>query len=107
MTTSEPFKIWCRRRAAEGLRVTLIDLYRLVAETRGLEPHELPLNERASLRDRALPVMWPGYQVPPASERAERDPVEVVGYDATWADSYRTWQARLAAVLGRPAERIE
>jgi hypothetical protein len=35
--------------------VTLIDLYRLVAEPRGLAPHELPLHERTALRDRACP----------------------------------------------------
>jgi len=103
----DPFETWRQRREAEGAKVTLIDLYRLVAEPRGLQPQELPLAERVSLRDRALPVMWPGYEVPPGSERAEHDPVEIVTYDPAWPSRFQTWRARIDAVLGSAAERVE
>ena len=103
----DPFETWRQRREAEGARVTLIDLYRLVAGPRGLQPQKLPLAERASLRDRALPVMWPGYDVPPGSERAEHDRVEIVPYDPAWPSRFQTWRARIDAVLGSAAERIE
>ena len=43
---SSPFEIWRRRRQREGPTVTLIDLYRMVAEPRGLAAQELPLDER-------------------------------------------------------------
>src|SRR5204862_6156912 len=66
----DPFEIWRRRRHRQGPSVTLIDLYRMVAEPRGLAAHELPLAERAALSLRALPLMWPGYQVPAGTERA-------------------------------------
>jgi len=104
---SDAFDVWRQRREAEGASVTLIDLYRLVAEPRGLAPHDLPLDERTALRDRALPVMWPGYQAPPGSERAERDPIEIVSYDSAWPARFQSWRDRLAAALGATAERIE
>ncbi len=103
----DPFDVWRQRREAEGAPVTLIDLYRLVADQRGIAPDELPLDERAGLRDRALPVMWPGYQAPPGSERTERDPIEIVPYDSAWPERFRSWRDRLAAALGAAAERIE
>jgi release factor glutamine methyltransferase len=105
--SSDPFHVWRSRREAEGPPVTLIDLYRLVAEPRGLAPHELPLDERTALRDRALPVMWPGYQAPAGSERAERDPIEIVPYDSAWPARFQSWRDRLATALGAIAERIE
>lgn len=107
MDDADPFQIWRRRRQSEGDTVTVIDLYRLVAQRKGLQPHELPLVERVALRDRALPVMWPGYQVPPGSDRAERDPVEVVPYDPAWPGRFHSWRARLATSLASTAERIE
>ncbi len=102
-----PFETWRQQREGEGSSVTLIDLYRLVARQKGLEPHELPLEMRASLRDRALPVMWPGYEVPPGSDRVERDLVEIVRYDPAWPARFRSWHGRLATSLGPTAERIE
>jgi len=107
MDDADPFQTWCRRREAEGATVTLIDLYFLVAQRKGLQPHELPLEERAALRDRALPVMWPGYHVPRGSDRAERDPVEVVPYDPAWPARFQSWRTRLATLLASTAERIE
>ena len=86
--------------------MTLIDLYRIAAEARGLAAHELPLAERAALRDRALPEMWPGYQVPAGTERAE-DPVEIVAYDPAWPARFQSWRGRLAGALGEAAMRIQ
>lgn len=40
----DPFAVWREMRQREGARVTLIELYALVAEPRGLKPHELPLS---------------------------------------------------------------
>jgi len=102
-----PFDTWRRRREMEGATVTLIDLYRLVAEPRGLAPHKLPLDERAALRDRALPLMWPGYQALARSERAEPDPIEIAPYDPAWPALFLTWRGRLTGALGTTAERIE
>ena len=86
--------------------MTLIDLYRMVAEPRGLAAHELPVAERAALSARALPVMWPGYQVPTGTERAV-EPIEIVAYDPDWPARFQSWRDRLAGVLGDAALRIE
>ena len=98
----EPFGAWCRRRAAEGPSVTLIDLYAAVAAERGLAPDELPLAERNRLRDLALPVMWPGFAFVAGRDRAA-EPVTVVPYDSAWAGRFQSWRQRLADVL--PAAR--
>ena len=86
--------------------MTLIDLYRLVAESRGLLAHELPLAERATLRERALPVMWPGYHEPTGTERPD-EPIEIVTYDPDWPSRFQSWHGRLADVLGETALRIQ
>jgi len=103
---SSPFEIWRRRRQREGPTVTLIDLYRMVAEPRGLAAQELPLDERAALRERALPVMWPGYHVPAGTERPD-EPIEIVAYDPAWPARFQSWRGRLAEVLGDAALRIQ
>jgi len=102
-----PFEIWRRRRQREGPSVTLIDLYRLVAEPRGLSAEQLPLDERRALQDLALPVIWPGYQVPPHTDRFQSDPVEIVLYDPAWPARFQSWRDRLSAALGAAAQRIE
>lgn len=103
---SGQFEIWSERRHREGDGVTLIDLYRMVAEPRGVAAHELPLVERVALRERALPVMWPGYQVPARTERPE-EPIEIVSYDPDWPARFQSWHGRLADVLGETALRIQ
>jgi len=60
--SGDPFALWQEIRQREGPRVTLIQLYALVAEPRGLKPHELPLAERRELAGRATPLMWPGFE---------------------------------------------
>ena len=49
----DPFAEWRRLRANQGDRVSLIRLYAMVAEPRGLAAHELPLAERRALAERA------------------------------------------------------
>src|SRR5256885_10155001 len=102
----DAFEIWRRRRRREGPSVTLIELYHMVAEPRGLAAHELPLAERAALSVRALPVMWPGYQVPTGTERTV-DPIEIAAYDPDWPARFQSWRGRLAGALGEAALRIE
>jgi GrpB-like predicted nucleotidyltransferase (UPF0157 family) len=102
---TEPLKAWQQLREAEGRWATIIDLYRLVAEQRGLEPHELPFEERAELARLAMPTIWPEFAVTPGSDRS--DPIEVLDYDAKWLETFETWRVRLADVLGEIAKRIE
>lgn len=96
---------WKRLREAKGRRATVIDLYRLVAEPRGLEPHELPPEERLQLARAVLPVAWPGFEVTEGSER--HDPIEVVDYDADWPRQFTRWSDLIADALGPVARRIE
>ena len=60
---------WLRLRETKGERATVIDLYRLVAEPRGLEPHELPSEERWELARATMPHVWPGFETTQASAR--------------------------------------
>src|SRR5690348_9575822 len=105
--SSEPFEVWRRRLEVEPESVTLIDLYRAVAQSKGLAAHELSRGERTELSNKALPLMWPGYQVPPGTDRAEADPIEIVPYDLAWPGQFRKWRERLAEALGATARRIE
>jgi GrpB-like predicted nucleotidyltransferase (UPF0157 family) len=106
-TEVDPFTVWQERREREGPRVTLIQLYALVAGPRGLEPHELPLAERRELASRATPLMWPGFEYNERSERREPQPIEIVAYDQGWPERFETWQRKLAGLLGPVARRIE
>jgi GrpB-like predicted nucleotidyltransferase (UPF0157 family) len=103
----DPFAVWCEMREREGARVTLIQLYALVAKPRGLEPHELPLAERRELAARATPLMWPGFEYNERSKPRERQPVEVVAYDQGWPERFEAWRGRLVGLLGPVALRIE
>jgi GrpB-like predicted nucleotidyltransferase (UPF0157 family) len=104
---ADAFEAWRRLRAAEGECATLIDLYALAAHRRGLAAHELSIEERDQLTARALRVMFPGFEVAPSSNRAQRDPVEIVRYDRDWPRRYEAWERRLADALGSVAKRIE
>lgn len=94
-----------RLRQTKGPRATAIDLYRLVAEPRGLEPHELPLEERVILSRSIMPIVWPGFSVTEGSTRS--DLIELVGYDAGWPARFDRWRARIGEVLGDVARRVE
>jgi len=104
---ADPFTAWRDMREREGPTVTLIELYALVAEPRGLEPHELPLTERRKLVDRANPLLKPGFQHNPGSRSRALDPVEVTHYNPDWPERFKSWRGRLAALLGPLALRIE
>jgi GrpB-like predicted nucleotidyltransferase (UPF0157 family) len=102
----DPFEQWCRLRAREGERVSMIHLYAMVAEPRGLRAHELPLAERRALAARAVAVVFPGWETVPGSDQRS-DPVRVVPHDPAWAGRFQAWRDRLAAGLGATAVRIE
>ena len=101
------FGIWRERREREGPSVTLIELFALVAEPRGLRAEELPLAERSELAARAAPILWPGFQANARSRSRDPEPVRVVAYDPGWPGRFDTWSGRLAGLLGPVARRIE
>jgi GrpB-like predicted nucleotidyltransferase (UPF0157 family) len=103
----DPFTAWLEMREREGSNATLIRLYALVAEPRGLEPHELPLTERRELAARANPLLKPGFQHNPGSRSRALDPVQLTRYDPDWPERFKTWRERLAALLGPVTLRIE
>ena len=92
-------------RAERGPRVTVIDLYRLVATPRGLEPWELPRDERRNLSSAVAPDFWPGFAVTAGSERF--DPIVILDYDPEWGARFETWRGRIASALGPTVVRIE
>ncbi len=111
MTEDDPliaraFATWRARRASAGRRVSLIDLYALVAAERGVEPHELGTEERGLLAQLAFSVIWPGFETLPGSERGF-EPVVVVAYDPGWPAHFERWRARIAAALGTTALAID
>jgi GrpB-like predicted nucleotidyltransferase (UPF0157 family) len=100
-----PFDEWCTLREAGGRRVTLIDLYRLAGRDRGLEPHELPLEERNELARRAMPLILPGFEI--ADDTGHSEPIELVPPDPAWPASFTAWAAPLHAALGTVAVRVD
>jgi GrpB-like predicted nucleotidyltransferase (UPF0157 family) len=101
-----PFAAWCRLREERGRRATVIDLYTLVAQPRGLKPHELPLDERRQLALRAYESISPGFELVPGSSRGE-EPIEIIPYDPSWPARFSGWRDRIATALGLTAIRIE
>lgn len=104
---ADAFETWRRLRETQGGSVTIVDLYELVAGSRGIPAEELPLEERQILGERALQVLDPGFQLGPNSERAEVEPVELVTYDPTWPAQFEAWKKKILVVLPKPARRIE
>ena len=102
---SDAIVSWKRLRETKGRRTTVIDLYRLVAEPRGLKPHELPRAERLQLARSIASIVWPGFETTDGSER--NDPIEVVEYDNHWPSRFQQWRDLIAASLGTIARRIE
>jgi GrpB-like predicted nucleotidyltransferase (UPF0157 family) len=107
LAADDPFTAWLAIRERDGPRASLIQLYALVAEPRGLQPHELPLAERRELAVRATPVLWPGFQNNPRAQPRTPEPVQVVAYDPGWPERFGAWRGRLAGLLGRVALRID
>jgi GrpB-like predicted nucleotidyltransferase (UPF0157 family) len=102
---ADPVVTWVRLHEVEGRHATVIDLYRLVSEPRGLEPDELPLEERKRLSRAIAPTFWPGFQVTDGSERF--DPIKVVAYDQQWPARFESWRELIANALERVALRID
>ena len=102
---TDPMITWAGLHQVEGRRATVIDLYRLVSEPSGLEPHELPLEERKRLARAVAPTFWPGFQVTDGSERF--DPIRVEEYDPDWAARFESWRGLITKALKRPALRID
>ena len=102
---ADPLTTWVRLQEVEGPRATVIDLYRLVSEPRGLEPHELPLEERKRLSAAIAPAVWPGFQVTEGSSRF--DTIKVVAYDKEWPARFASWRTLIASALEGVALRID
>jgi GrpB-like predicted nucleotidyltransferase (UPF0157 family) len=103
---TDPMEAWRRLREKEGPRATVIDLYELAARPRGLEPHELPRQERLILARSVMPLVWPGFAQTTDSERTG-DLIRVVAYDPKWPGQYDEWRETLLFCLGDTARRIE
>ena len=101
----ELFAQWRHRREREGSRVDLIDLYEIVAAARGVPPESLPLAERQDLAQRALGVIWPGFEQVAPVRAAER--VEMAPYNPRWAQLFATIRSRLVEHLGAAAHRVD
>jgi GrpB-like predicted nucleotidyltransferase (UPF0157 family) len=102
---TKPLNAFRLLRQVEGKRTTIIDLYRLVSEPRGLQPHQLPLEERLLLARSAMPFVWPGFSLTAGSGR--RDPIVVTDYDARWPAQFEEWRKRISGELRNVACRIE
>ena len=102
----DAFEIWRERREREGPRVTLVDLYGMVAEARGLQVADLSQAERRELWERAAGIINPGIEFMQGSDRP-REPLEIFPYDPSWPATFERWHARLRMCLGDAATRIE
>jgi GrpB-like predicted nucleotidyltransferase (UPF0157 family) len=102
----EAFETWRDRLRSGDKSATIINLYELVAGHRGLQAHELPVEERNRLAHRALDAMVPGFEVVPDSDRV-LDRIELVPYDPEWPARFKDWRQKLRAVLEPPARRID
>jgi GrpB-like predicted nucleotidyltransferase (UPF0157 family) len=102
----ETFAAWCRLRESQGPRVSLLRLYEMVAEARGLSVGDLPLAERRILAERAIAMVFPGWHTLPGTGRPT-EPIEIVPYDPGWATLFEAWRERLAGRLGPVADRID
>ncbi|MDQ3664362.1 MAG: hypothetical protein M3353_06850 [Actinomycetota bacterium] len=99
----EPFEVWLRLRDAYGRRVTIVDLYELVAARRRLRAPELPISERRDLSREAIPVVYPGFHtVDPESARTP-EPVVLCTYDDRWPPRFEEWRGQRRCVPGRSA----
>lgn len=97
------YEEWARR----GSGARLVDLYEAIAAARGIDVRDLDRDARELITERALPLTSPGFETIPGSGRGEREPVELVAYDAAWPARFLDWRLRLAAAIGPPAVRIE
>lgn len=103
----DAFETWRRWRFDQGETVTVIELYELVAGSRGLRAEQLSVEERRTLAARALEVMYTGFQLGPSSERSEVEPIELMPYDSSWQAQFEGWKKRLLDALHKAARRID
>jgi GrpB-like predicted nucleotidyltransferase (UPF0157 family) len=99
------FEAWRERRVREGPRVDVLDLYELVAEQRGIAPEAIPADERKALADRAMPVIWPGFER--VGQRRRALTVVLAEPDPAWAVRFEGWRTRLTEAIGPAVVRIE
>jgi hypothetical protein len=102
-----PFAIWRERRASGDATASLGDLYKLVAQARGKPVEQLTSEERAQIWALAAPIMEPGFEIIPDSERNEADPIELVQYDPEWPLRFEAKRQRLSKVLRPRPIRID
>jgi GrpB-like predicted nucleotidyltransferase (UPF0157 family) len=102
----DAFEIWRERREREGPRVTLVDLYGMVADARGVQLSDLSHAERRELWEQAAWIIYPGIEFMQGSERP-REPIEVLPYEPSWPATFDRWRARLGTCIGDAATRIE
>jgi GrpB-like predicted nucleotidyltransferase (UPF0157 family) len=102
-----PFATWRERRAAGDANASLGDLYKLVAQARGRPVEQLTGEERAQIWALAAPIMEPGFESIPNSDRDEADPIELVQYDPQWPLRFEAWRQRLSKVLRPDPVRID
>jgi len=102
------FDDWHERVRSGDTTATVVNLYDMVARSRGLLGHQLPVEERTRLSARALEVLYASvnFQVVPDSGRGI-EPMELVPYDPAWPARFEEWRARLAPALGSSAKRID
>jgi GrpB-like predicted nucleotidyltransferase (UPF0157 family) len=103
----DPSSAWSRLHDRFGVRATLLDRYALEAVSRGVTVEELDAKLRDRLAREVLATHLPGFEVVRGSDRLQRDPVEVVAYDAAWPARFAAWRDRLAGALGATAVRID
>lgn len=103
----DPQVAWARLHERYGRRATLLDRYALEAAQRGVAAHDLEPELRARLTVEVLRRHDPEWKLVEGSERVQRDPVEVVAYDPSWAIRFDEWRDRLRDGLGGVARRID
>jgi GrpB-like predicted nucleotidyltransferase (UPF0157 family) len=97
---------WRRLHEVEGPRATVIDLYELVARTRRLAAHELPMAERYALAHSVMPAVWPGFATTEGSDRGVES-ITIVAYDPDWPMRYDRSRQLIESALGDVAVRVE
>ncbi len=102
----DPVEAWRALYRREGRLATAIDLYELVAASRGIRPEQLPKADRLTLARIVQAETIPGFAITEDSSRAP-DPIELVDYDPDWPDRYTDWERDIRTALGLVAHRIE
>lgn len=103
----DSFRVWRQRRDERGAEVGLPELYELFAVARGVRVDDLTGTERNSLLALALPVLEPGFEILPNSDRDESEPIELVPYDERWPQRFADWHAAVHGVLAQTAVRVD